>query len=181
MRNVPLELIDVEYEPLPAWFDPEDSMKAEKDWIHPQRPNNIEKDYHHVFGDPDHGFAEADVVVDHRYIAGEVTHAAMEPHCTLASFEIDSPSGQPGRLTVWSSTQVPYYLQHKLSIVLEMPMSQIRVIKPLVGGGFGGKSEVIPIEIIAAVAAREGQSAGEDHLHAGRSFLGASRTSAHDH
>ena len=153
-----VELIDVEYEPLPAWFDPEDSMKAESNWIHPQRPHNIEKDYHHVFGDPDRGFAEADVVVDHRYIAGEVTHAAMEPHSTLASFEIDSATGQPGRLTVWSSTQVPYYLQHKLSIVLEMPMSQIRVIKPLVGGGFGGKSEVIPIEIIAAVAARKAKA-----------------------
>jgi 4-hydroxybenzoyl-CoA reductase subunit alpha len=153
-----LELIDVEYEQLPAWFDPEDSMKAEKDWIHPQRPNNIEKDYHHVFGDPDKGFAESDVVMEHRYIAGEVTHAAMEPHCTLASFEIDSQTGQPGRLTVWSSTQVPYYLQHKLSIVLEMPMQQIRVIKPLVGGGFGGKSEVIPLEIIAAVAARKAEA-----------------------
>jgi 4-hydroxybenzoyl-CoA reductase subunit alpha len=153
-----LELIEVEYEQLPAWFDPEDSMKAEKEWIHPQRPNNIEKDYHHVFGDPEKGFAEADVVAEHRYIAGEVTHAAMEPHCTLAQFEIDSQSGQPGRLTVWSSTQVPYYLQHKLSIVLEMPMQQIRVIKPLVGGGFGGKSEVIPLEIIAAVAARKAKA-----------------------
>jgi 4-hydroxybenzoyl-CoA reductase subunit alpha len=153
-----LELVDVEYELLPAWFDPEDSMKAEKEWIHPQRPNNIEKDYHHVFGDPDRGFAEADLVVEHRYLAAEVTHAAMEPHCTLASFEIDSQTGKPGRLTVWSSTQVPYYLQHKLSIVLELPMSQIRVIKPLVGGGFGGKSEVIPLEIIAAVAARKAQA-----------------------
>ena len=89
-----------------------------------------------------------------RYIANEVTHAAMEPHCTLASFELDPHTGKLGRLTVWSSTQVPYYLQHKLSLVLEMPMSQIRVIKPLVGGGFGGKSEIIPLEIIAAVAAR---------------------------
>src|SRR6516162_2415066 len=153
-----LELIDVEYEVLPAWFDPEDSMRAEKDWIHSQRPNNIEKDYHHVFGDPDKGFAESDLVSEHRYIAAEVTHAAMEPHSTLASFEIDSLTGQPGRLTVWSSTQVPYYLQHKLSIVLEMPMQQIRVIKPLVGGGFGGKSEVIPLEIIAAVAARKARA-----------------------
>jgi 4-hydroxybenzoyl-CoA reductase subunit alpha len=150
-----LELIDVEYEPLPAWFDPEDSMTAEQDWIHPQRPHNIEKDYHHAFGDPEKGFSEADIVVENRYLANEVTHAAMEPHSTLAAFEIDPQTGQPGRLTVWSSTQVPYYLQHKLSIVLEMPMSQIRVIKPLVGGGFGGKSEVIPLEIIAAVAARK--------------------------
>lgn len=153
-----LELINVEYEVLPAWFDPEDSMKAAKEWIHPQRPHNIEKDYHHVFGDPEKGFSEADLVIEHRYIAAEVTHAAMEPHSTLAAFEIDSLTGQPGRLTVWSSTQVPYYLQHKLSIVLEMPMSQIRVIKPLVGGGFGGKSEVIPLEIIAAVAARKAKA-----------------------
>src|SRR5437870_2406069 len=150
-----LELIDVEYEVLPAYFDPEESMKAETDLIHDNKPHNIEKDYHHVFGDPEKGFAEADHVAEARFIANEVTHAAMEPHSTLAAFEIDSQTGQPGRLTVWSSTQVPYYLQHKLSLVLEMPMSQIRVIKPLVGGGFGGKSEVIPLEIIAAIAARK--------------------------
>ncbi len=149
-----LELIDVDYEPLPAYFDPEESMKAESDLIHENRPHNIEKDYHHVFGDPDNGFAQADYVHEARYIANEVTHAAMEPHCTLASFELDPHTGKLGRLTVWSSTQVPYYLQHKLSLVLEMPMSQIRVIKPLVGGGFGGKSEIIPLEIIAAVTAR---------------------------
>src|SRR3954469_25236764 len=51
-----LERIDIEYELLPAWFDPEDSMKAERDLIHPEKPHNIEKDYHHVFGDPDAGF-----------------------------------------------------------------------------------------------------------------------------
>ena len=89
-----------------------------------------------------------------RYLANEVTHAAMEPHSTLAAFELDPQTGKPARLTVWSSTQVPYYLQHKLSLVLDMPMAAIRVIKPLVGGGFGGKSEIIPLEIIAAVAAR---------------------------
>ena len=149
-----LELIDVQYEPLPAYFDPEESMKAETDLIHENRPHNLEKDYHHVFGDPEKGFSEADYVHEARYVANEVTHAAMEPHSTLANFELDPYTGKLGRLTVWSSTQVPYYLQHKLSLVLEMPMSQIRVIKPLVGGGFGGKSEVIPLEIIAAVAAR---------------------------
>ncbi len=153
-----LDLVDVEYEPLPAYFDPEQSMKATSDLIHEQKPNNIEKDYHHVFGDPEKGFAEADFVVEGRYIANEVTHAAMEPHSTLAQFEIDPYTGKPGRLTVWSSTQVPYYLQHKLSLVLDLPMSQIRVIKPLVGGGFGGKSEVIPLEIIAAVAARKARA-----------------------
>lgn len=150
-----LELVDVEYELLPAYFDPEESMKAEHDLIHDNKPHNIEKDYHHAFGNPDKGFAEADHIEEARFIANEVTHAAMEPHSTLASFELDPHTGKLGRLTVWSSTQVPYYLQHKLSLVLEMPMSQIRVIKPLVGGGFGGKSEVIPLEIIAAIAARK--------------------------
>ena len=150
-----LELIDVEYEILPAYFDPEESMKAERDLIHDNKLHNIEKDYHHAFGDPDKGFAEADHIEQARYVANEVTHAAMEPHSTLASFDLDPQTGMLGRLTVWSSTQVPYYLQHKLSLVLEMPMSQIRVIKPLVGGGFGGKSEVIPLEIIAGIAARK--------------------------
>ena len=153
-----LELIDVDYEVLPAYFDPEESMKAQSDFIHENKPGNLEKDYHHVFGNPDQGFVEADHIAEARYIANEVTHAAMEPHSTLASFEIDPHTGKPGRLTVWSSTQVPYYLQHKLSLVLEMPMQQIRVIKPLVGGGFGGKSEVIPLEIIAAIAARKAKA-----------------------
>jgi 4-hydroxybenzoyl-CoA reductase subunit alpha len=153
-----LELIDVEYELLPAYFDPEESMKATTDLIHDHKTHNIEKDYHHVFGDPDKGFNEADQIAEARFIAGEVTHAAMEPHSTLASFELDPHTGQLGRLTVTSSTQVPYYLQHKLSLVLEMPMQQIRVIKPLVGGGFGGKSEVIPLEIIAAIAARKAKA-----------------------
>jgi 4-hydroxybenzoyl-CoA reductase subunit alpha len=153
-----LELIDVEYEVLPAWFDPEDSMKATDNLIHPHRPNNIEKDYHHVFGDPDAGFAQADEIVEARYVAQEVTHAAMEPHATLAYFEFDAQTGEEGRLVVQSSTQVPYYLQHKLSIVLDKPMAQIRVIKPLGGGGFGGKSEIIPLEIIAAVAARKAKA-----------------------
>src|SRR5437868_285469 len=153
-----LELIEVEYESLPAYFDPEESMKAESNLIHDNKPHNLEKDYHHTFGDPDKGFAQSDYFTESRYLANEVTHAAMEPHSTLASFDIDSQTGQAGRLTVWSSTQVPYYLQHKLSLVLDMPMSQIRVIKPLVGGGFGGKSEVIPLEIIAAVAARKAKA-----------------------
>src|SRR5919109_490805 len=77
-----LELIDVEYEVLPAYFDPEESMKADTDLIHAGKPYNIEKDYHHVFGDPEKAFAEADYVAEGRFLANEVTHAAMEPHST---------------------------------------------------------------------------------------------------
>jgi 4-hydroxybenzoyl-CoA reductase subunit alpha len=144
-----LDLIRVQYEPLRAWFDPEESMKAESDWIHESRPRNIEKEYHHVFGDPEAGFRQADFVCEQRYFAGEVNHAAMEPHATLAVWEPND------RMTVYSSTQVPYYVHRTICEVCEMPMSQVRVIKPLIGSGFGGKSEVIPIEVAAAVLAKK--------------------------
>ena len=144
-----LELIEVDYEPLPAWFDALGSMRAEGEWIHESKPHNIEKEYHHEFDNVEEGFARADFVREERYFAAEVTHVAMEPHATLAVWEPE------GRLTVYSSTQVPYYLHRTLSEVCEMPMSQIRVIKPLVGGGFGGKSEVIPLEVAAGVLAKK--------------------------
>ncbi len=144
-----LELIEVEYEPLTAWFDPLEAMKAEKDWIHEGRPHNIEKEYHHEFGNLEEGFSQAAFVQEERFYAAEVNHAAMEPHSTLAIWQPDA------RLTVYSSTQVPYYLHRTISDVLEMPMSEVRVIKPMVGGGFGGKSEVIPLEIIAPILAKK--------------------------
>src|SRR5258706_12378569 len=64
-----LELIDVKYEVLPAYFDPEESMKAQTNLIHANKLGNLEKDYHHVFGDPDKGFGEADQVAEARVIA----------------------------------------------------------------------------------------------------------------
>src|SRR5262249_15820582 len=107
---------------------------------------------------PELALKSSDYVHQARYIANEVTHAAMEPHATLAAFEFDPKSGDATRLNVWSSTQVPYYLQHKLSLVLDMPMSNIRVIKPLVGGGLGGKSEVNAVEIMGALAGRKAKA-----------------------
>src|SRR6202022_5030292 len=74
-----LEFIDVEYEVLPAYFDPEESMKAETHLIHDNKTHNIEKDYHHVFGDPDKGFDEAHYVAEARFTAGGDTKAAGEP------------------------------------------------------------------------------------------------------
>jgi 4-hydroxybenzoyl-CoA reductase alpha subunit len=144
-----LELIEVEYEVLPAAFDPEQAMRRQTDWIHEDKPDNIEKEYHHHFGDVEAGFREADVVREDRFTAEPVTHAAMEPHSTLASYE---PSG---KLTVWSSTQTPYYLQLTLARVLDLPTSQIRIIVPFVGGGFGGKDEPLPHEICTAALARK--------------------------
>jgi 4-hydroxybenzoyl-CoA reductase subunit alpha len=144
-----LRLIKVDYEILPAYFDPEQSMRAETDLIHEDRPRNIEKEYHHHFGSVEQGFAQADYIREDRFDCAEVTHAALEPHSTLARFEPDGP------LTVWSSTQVPYYLMKTLASTLQLPEEKVRVIKPLVGGGFGGKSEVVPLELAAAVLARQ--------------------------
>jgi len=142
-----LKLIRVDYEVLPAYFDPEKAMLAESNLIHDERPHNIEKEYHHHFGDVERGFAEGDLIREDRFDCAEVTHAALEPHSTVARFEPD------GTLMVWSSTQVPTYLQKTLAATLGMPEERVRVIKPLVGGGFGGKSEVIPLELAAAVLA----------------------------
>src|SRR5206468_4156316 len=125
------------------------------------------KDAPNTYGILPVGHDEHALAVDKvRYVGDNVACVAAVDEATAeraielidVAFEIDSQTWKPGRLTLWSSTQVPYYLQHKLSLVLEMPMSQIRVIKPLVGGGFGGKSEVIPLEIIAAVAARKAKA-----------------------
>ena len=148
-----LRLIEVDYEPLPAYFDPITSMESKDNWIHDSKPNNIEKEYHHEFGAPEAALAASDFIREERYYAGEINHAAMEPHSTLAIWEPDN------RLTVYSSTQVPYYLHRTLGEVCQIPMSQIRVIKPLVGGGFGGKSEVIPLEITAGVLAKKARQA----------------------
>lgn len=93
-----LDLIRVDYEPLPAYFDPLESMQATDNWLHETKPNNIEKEYHHEFGSVAEGFAQAAFIREQRYYAGEVTHAAMEPHSTLAIWEPD------GRMTVYSST-----------------------------------------------------------------------------
>ncbi|HEV2378643.1 MAG TPA: 4-hydroxybenzoyl-CoA reductase subunit alpha [Terriglobia bacterium] len=145
-----LRLIRVDYEILPAWFDPEKSMQADENLIHAEKPHNIEKDYHHHFGDVEKGFGEADYIREDRFVCAEVTHAALEPHSTLAQYDAEA-----GEITVWSSTQVPYYLMLTLASTLQMPQEKVRVIKPLVGGGFGGKSEVIPLELAAAVLARK--------------------------
>lgn len=143
-----IRLIDIVYEPLPAYFDALQSMNNPEVLIHEDKPFNIERDYHHNFGDVEEAFRASYLVRHDHFYCPRVTHAAMEPHSTVANFE-------GGRLTVWSSTQTPYYLHRTLSSVLEMPMSRIRVIKPLVGGGFGGKDEPLGHEICAGALARK--------------------------
>lgn len=149
-----LAAIRIAYEPLPEHLDPARGTRPVEAPIHARGLNgtNIQKEVFQHFGDVDAAFARAaeSVHVHGRY-AG-VTHAFTEPLVTLAEATPD------GRLTVWSATQVPHYLHRALSEVLGVPMHRIRVIKPEVGGGFGGKSDPLPHEIVcAALALRTGR------------------------
>jgi 4-hydroxybenzoyl-CoA reductase alpha subunit len=144
-----LRAIEIVYEPLPAYLDARKSMENPEVLIHEDKPKNIERDYHHHFGNVEDAFAHSDYVRSDSYFCPRVTHAAMEPHSTVANYD------ENGKLTVWSSTQTPYYLHRTLAKVLEMPMARIRVIKPLVGGAFGGKDEPLCHEVCVAALARK--------------------------
>lgn len=153
-----LRRIEVEYEELPAVFDPRAALEASGsyeagDYIHPPRKEgwngNVTKMVKLSFGDLDAGFEAADIEVEGDYFFEGTTHAAIEPHCAIGQFE----SG--GRLTVWSSTQVPHYLHRELARVLELDPAQVRVIQPPVGGAFGGKSEPFDLEFCVGALSRK--------------------------
>lgn len=142
-----LELIEVEYEVLAPVFDPFEAMEDGAPKIHEKAKNNINAQIHHNFGDVEKGFAEADYVREDRFATQRTVQAPIEPHACLAQYESN------GKLTLWTSTQVPHYVQKQLSRVLGMPMGKIRVIKPYVGGGFGGKAETTSAEFCACILA----------------------------
>jgi 4-hydroxybenzoyl-CoA reductase subunit alpha len=104
---------------------------------------------HNEFGDTDAGFAQADLVREELYECAEVHHAMMEPDAALAAFDAER-----GHLTLYSVSQVPYYVHLTLARCLKMEMAHIRVIKPFVGGGFGHRTEVLNFEVICAMLAR---------------------------
>jgi 4-hydroxybenzoyl-CoA reductase subunit alpha len=146
-----LALIEVDAEPLPEHSDPRMGVTKVVEPIHARGLNgtNIQKEVVQHFGDVDAAFAHAAHTVRVRGTFAGVTHAFTEPMATIAEATPD------GRLTVWSATQVPHYLHRSLSEVLGIPMHRIRVIKPEVGGGFGGKSDPLPHEIVAAALSIE--------------------------
>ena len=104
-------------------------------------------DWH--FGDVTQGFAEADLVREQRFVGNRTYQSPMEPHAALARWEHHGD-----RLTLWSSTQTPHYLHRALSRVLDIPMGNIRVIRPAVGGGFGAKAEATPLDFCAAILSK---------------------------
>jgi 4-hydroxybenzoyl-CoA reductase subunit alpha len=141
-----LELIQVEYEPLPAIMTIEDALRRDDVRIHDygDGPANVHKMVALEFGDVEEGFRAADYVGEDVFYVEGNTHLPMEQHAAVASYEAD------GKLTVWSATQTPHYVHRALAQVLQYPASRIRVIATPVGGGFGGKSDPFAHEIVAA-------------------------------
>jgi 4-hydroxybenzoyl-CoA reductase alpha subunit len=143
-----LDLICIEYEVLPGIHRPEDALLAEAPQIHepskPGRNGNITKYVKLEFGDVDNALSSSDIVVDGDYFFEGTNHAAIEPHCAVGWYDA------LGKLTVWSSTQVPHYVQRELARVLNLDVAKVRVVQPAVGGAFGGKSEPFDLEFCVA-------------------------------
>ena len=157
-----LDLIRVEYELLDPIFDPEDALSPDSPQIHAGKPDakpgsrrangNITKHVRLEFGEVDKELASSDVVIEGEYFFEGTAHAPIEPHCAVGYLD------PTGKLTVWSSTQVPHYLQRELARVLGLDVAWVRVVQPEVGGAFGGKSEPFDLEFcVAKLAMKAGR------------------------
>ncbi len=137
-----LKLIKVDYEVLPAVFDPYEALKEGAPQIFEEYPGNINTEIHQHFGDVDKAFAEA-YHVRRDFFSGQRTyHSPLEPHASIAFWE--GP-----KVTVYSSNQSVHYLQYHLARVFGMPMGNVRVLKTHVGGGFGGKLDPTGLDFAA--------------------------------
>jgi len=128
------ELVQVEYQELPAVTDPETALDAGTPIIHPELGDNLTFERVHVAGEPDRGFAEADAVVETTFVFGRHTGVTNEPRAIVADWN-------PGdmRLTVYHGTQAPHMMQNLFAKHLSLEEHQVRVITKDVGGSFGIK------------------------------------------
>ena len=147
-----LSLIEVEYEILPAIFDSRESMTSsirihdEPEFVNFADSNpekNLAAEIRIDIGDVEKGFAEADEIFEAEYEVPKVQQAHIEPHVAVTYWDEDD------RLVIRTSTQVPFHVRRMLAPVLGLPIKRIRVIKPRVGGGFGGKQEVLMEDVAA--------------------------------
>jgi 4-hydroxybenzoyl-CoA reductase alpha subunit len=144
-----LESIRVEYEVLPAVFDAEEALREGAPQLHEKYSGNVNTEIHQEFGDLEKAFAEADLVREDVFRGQRTMQTPMEPHVSLAQVEPD------GRITVWTANQAPHYVQHQLSRILGVPMSRIRLVKPAMGGGFGGKAEATSLDFCSVILAQK--------------------------
>ena len=143
-----LDLIDVRYRPLEPIASPEEALAKPEPRIHAYgERGNIHRLQAFQFGDADAAIAASDHVFEDIFFYEGNTHLPIEQHACVAALDAD------GKLTLWSSTQVPHYVHRALARVLRMPASQIRVIATPNGGGFGGKTDICNHELVAAKAA----------------------------
>jgi 4-hydroxybenzoyl-CoA reductase subunit alpha len=143
--------IEIQYRPLHAFFDmresAEDVGEHQKIHQHVKFNNNIHKKAELRFGDQQAGIEKAALKVTESFNFEGINHGFTEPHGATAWWDENG-------LTIITATQVPHYLHRFLAKVMQVPMSRVRVIKPYVGGGFGGKSDPFPHEMIIAHLAR---------------------------
>jgi carbon-monoxide dehydrogenase large subunit len=129
-----VELIQVDYDPLPVTVDPEQAVKAGAPQLHAEAPNNIAFHWTVAGGDVDAAFSKAEVIVRDRIIQQRLIPNAMEPRGALAHYVPAT-----GELTLWNTTQNPHIVRFIMSLVCGIPVDRLRVIAPEVGGGFGSK------------------------------------------
>ncbi len=140
-----LDLIDVEYEVLPAVYEPLEAIKKEAPTIHEGVERNINVTRHIEWGDVDEAFEEADYIREDWFKCSGQHHMCMETRCAVSNFTPE------GKLTVYTGTQSAYYHQGLLAGVLGLREGDVRVIAPYTGGGFGGKFELDAAQFCSAV------------------------------
>ncbi|MEV6676442.1 molybdopterin-dependent oxidoreductase [Streptomyces erythrochromogenes] len=149
----------VTYEELPYVTDPEEAMLPGAPVIHPKGPesgifraeNNVCGEVHHTIGDMEQGYAQADVVYEETFHTQRVQHASLETHGSVAWFE-PKEEGDGERITVRSSTQAPFLTRRALCALYDLNEDEVRVVAGRVGGGFGGKQEMLTEDIVVLAA-----------------------------
>jgi len=138
--------IKIVYEPLPEIFDPDEAMRPGAPVLHDYAPDNITKHIPIRVGDVEKGFAESDLVVEETYSTQPIEHAYLEPEAGLAYVDHD------GVVTVISPDQNITHHRHMLARIIAKPISKVRFIMSPVGGGFGGKEDMIYQGMLALLA-----------------------------
>ena len=140
-----LDLIDVDYEPLPAVIDPEKALEKDSPLTHPELGTNVAFTWSLPGGDVDGAFKEADSVLKLRIIHPRLTPMAIEPRGCAASWHAGESS-----LTLWTSTQIPHLVRTLLPGLIRIPENKLRVVAPEVGGGFGSKLNLYAEEAVVS-------------------------------